>query len=170
MQHYNPGIQRHTVKYDDGDVEIINLSKEHWELKGPPLSSDDVPSGPHSRGSSSRYASASEALQDGTLGVLLDCTPTLAMFHPTNTRHPYTWSNMSDRKLVDVNSKQPGDNHLTLLDALASGPMGLVEHNAALFFRKVAELQRQVEQAQLLDCLQLLWQGRARRDKKGKRK
>lgn len=65
-----------------------------------------------------------------------------------------SWRNFSECLLVDVNSHRQGNNRLTLLDAL-----GLVGPNSALFFRKVAAMQRQGP-AQLMGCLKLLWKGR----------
>lgn len=149
LQYYSHSTRRHTVKYEDGDVEIINLSRESWKLEGPPPAPAKGPPAPCS--SSGRSISP---LQDGTFGVLLDCCPTLALFHPTQTRHPREWRNFSECQLVDVNSHRPGDNKLTLLDAL-----GLVTPNSALFFRKVAQMQRQGP-VQLLGCLKLLWKGK----------
>jgi hypothetical protein len=160
LQYYSFSTKRHTVRYDDGDVEIINLDKETWKLEGNP-----APPPPASNKSSNRRSTstgpapasgagaACSPLHDGTFGVLLDCCPTLALFHPTQTRHPQEWRNFSECLLVDVHSHRPGNNRLTLLDAL-----GLAQPNSALFFRKVAQMQRQGPQ--LLGCLQLLWKNK----------
>lgn len=94
-------------------------------------------------------------LYDGTHGVLLDCCPTLALFHPTQTRHPHEWRNFTECLLVDVNSSRPGNHKLMLLEALA-----LAQPNAALFFRKVEQMQRQGP-AQLMGCLKLLWKNKS---------
>jgi hypothetical protein len=94
-------------------------------------------------------------MKEGTYGVLQDCCLTLALFHPTETRHPHTWRNFKDRLLVDLNSDTQDDHEMPLLEAL-----GLVRLNAALFLRKVDRLQGQ-ESAQLLKCLKRLWQRRS---------
>jgi hypothetical protein len=180
LQYYSLSTRRHTVKYDDGDVEIINLAKEAWKLEGPSppaaaaaaAAAAGAPAGRAGGGSAGRTggggaasgpsAPAAEgpsvvdcALQEGTFGVLLDCCPTLALFHPTQTRHPHEWRNFTECLACDVvSSRSGGANRLTLLDALR-----LVAPNSALFFRKVAEAQRQVP-AQLLGCLKLLWKNR----------
>lgn len=86
--------------------------------------------------------------------MLLDCCPTLALFHPTDTRHPHEWRNFSECRLSDVNSDRQGNHKLTLLEALA-----MAQPNASLFFRKVAQMQRQGP-GQLLGCLKLLWRGK----------
>ena len=109
----------------------------------------------HSSGPDADVSGPGSPLHEGTHGVLLDCCPTLALFHPTQTRHPHEWRNFSVCLLVDVNSTRPGHHKLTLLEALA-----LSQPNAALFFRKVAPMQRQCP-AQLLSCLKLLWKGKA---------
>lgn len=85
VQYYSLSTRRHTVKYEDGDVEIINLAKESWKLEGPPPAQAKAPGPQHT----SSAGSAGSALQEGTFGVLLDCCPTLALFHPTETRHPH---------------------------------------------------------------------------------
>lgn len=86
-------------------------------------------------------------------GVLLDCCPTLALFHPTLTRHPHTWRNFTEQLLCDVNAAdEAASNRLTLLQALR-----LAKPNAALFFRKV-DVSRQAAQDTLLQLLRLLWQ------------
>lgn len=103
------------------------------------------------------------AAESGDLhhGVLLDCCPTLALFHPTKTRHPHTWKNFSQVLECDLNAlSEEDDNRLNLLQAL-----GLVKPNQALFFRKV-DIQRchggggQSADEQLLTVLQLTWQGK----------
>lgn len=161
LQYYSLSTKRHTVKYDDGDVEIINLAKETWKLEGNPAPAPAASNKPSVRRSgstgpapTSSAGAACSPLHEGTFGVLLDCCPTLALFHPTQTRHPQEWRNFSECLLVDVHSHRPGNNRLTLLDAL-----GLAQPNSALFFRKVAQMQRQGP-AQLLGCLKLLWKNK----------
>lgn len=165
LQYYSLSTKRHTVKYDDGDVEIINLARESWKLEGPPPTPAAAAAASGGPPSSSRSGSANpqgsadagaatSPLHEGTFGVLLDCCPTLALFHPTQTRHPHEWRNFTACLSCDVVSHRPGNNRLTLLDAL-----GLAQPNAALFFRKVAQMQRQGP-AQLLACLKLLWKNR----------
>lgn len=101
-------------------------------------------------------SSSSSVMCDGTEGVLLDCCPTLVLFHPTETRHPHEWRSFGQRLLVDVNSDSPGPHRLTLLEALS-----LSAPNAALFFRKVAPTwARKGSSAQLTACLRLLWEGK----------
>lgn len=89
-------------------------------------------------------------------GVLLDCCPTLALFHPTHTRHPHTWRNFTAALLCDVHAADDDGSgsgtKLSLLQAL-----GLAKPNWAWFFRKV-EVKRQAAQSTLLQLLQLLWQ------------
>eukprot|EP00878_Enallax_costatus_P033825 GHUV01037392.1.p1 GENE.GHUV01037392.1~~GHUV01037392.1.p1 ORF type:complete len:391 (+),score=158.47 GHUV01037392.1:541-1713(+) len=103
------------------------------------------------------------AAESGDLhhGVLLDCYPTLALFHPTKTRHPHTWRNFSQLFECDLNGTgEESDSRLDLLQAL-----GLVKPNQAMFFRKL-DVQncrgagRQTAQEDLLALLQLMWQGR----------
>eukprot|EP00775_Hariotina_reticulata_P002308 gene2308-2616_t len=87
-------------------------------------------------------------------GVLLDCCPTLALFHPTETRHPHCWHNFTEQLECDVHTQQQEqDNKMTLLQALA-----LAKPNEALFFRKV-EVLRRMHQQKLLTACQLLWMG-----------
>jgi hypothetical protein len=152
-------------------VEIINLGKERWRLQDTQQhtaapgagSSAGAKQGAQGRGGPTRGSrgdgSGSQpsacALHEGTYGVLLDCCPTLALFHPTVTRHPQTWSSFSECLQVDVQSSRLGAIRLTLLEALGLGPA-----NGALFFRKVAPLSRQGA-AQLMACLQLLWRRKA---------
>lgn len=109
----------------------------------------------HAASSSRAAAEQCSPLFDGTFGVLLDCCPTLALFHPTQTRHPHEWRNFTECLLVDINSTRPGNHRLTLLQAL-----GLAQPNSALFFRKVAQMQRQAP-AQLMSCLKLLWKNKS---------
>lgn len=171
LQYYSLSTRRHTVKYDDGDVEIINLAREAWKLEGtpPPAAAAGTPAGRPSLGPACRTGgggtntpsapaagtSGDCALHEGTFGVLLDCCPTLALFHPTQTRHPHEWRNFSECLACDVvSSRAGGANRLTLLDALR-----LVAPNSALFFRKVSDMQRQGP-VQLLGCLKLLWKSR----------
>lgn len=97
----------------------------------------------------------SSVLREGSEGVLLDCCPTLALFHPDQTRHPHEWRTFSECLLVDVNSARRGHHKLMLLEAL-----GLAAPNAALFFRKVAPMQSTPGAAQLMGCLNLLWRGK----------
>lgn len=117
--------------------------------------SRSVQSQADSHPSDEQEATGKSAMQQGTYGVLLDCCPTLALFHPTETRHLHTWRNFAERLLVDVNSDTPGDYEMTLLEALA-----LVRPNLALFFRKVDRLEGQ-EPAQLLRCVERLWQSKS---------
>lgn len=88
--------------------------------------------------------------------MLLDCCPTLALFHPDEaaTRHPHEWVSFTQPLLVDVASSRLGSHKLLLLQAL-----GLAQPNGSLFFRKVGAMQGAAHR-QLLACLQLLWRGR----------
>lgn len=94
-------------------------------------------------------------------GVLLDCCPTLALFHPVKTRHPHTWRNFGQVFECDLNAAdEQEDGRLSLLQALA-----LVKPNQAMFFRKIdvqrsRGIGRQSAQEHLLAVLQLLWQGK----------
>ncbi|WIA10483.1 hypothetical protein OEZ85_010673 [Tetradesmus obliquus] len=103
-------------------------------------------------------AAAARVKEDAVVGcgVLLDCCPTLALFHPTHTRHPHTWRNFTAALLCDVHAADDDGSgsgtKLSLLQAL-----GLAKPNWAWFFRKV-EVKRQAAQGTLLQLLQLLWQ------------
>jgi hypothetical protein len=151
------------VRYDDGDVEIINLAKESWKLVEPAANTHSTQGGKAAAAAAggagtqqdaSSSGSTASPMHEGTHGVLLDCCPTLALFHPTDTRHPHEWRNFSECRLSDVNSHRQGNHKLTLLEALQ-----MSQPNASLFFRKVAQMQRQGP-AQLLGCLKLLWKGK----------
>jgi hypothetical protein len=90
--------------------------------------------------------------------VLLDCCPTLALFHPDAdaTRHPHEWVSFSQMCEVDVRSSRLGSHKLTLLQAL-----GLSQPNGSLFFRKLGQLSGgRAAEAQLMACLRLLWRGK----------
>jgi hypothetical protein len=88
-------------------------------------------------------------------GVLLDSCPTLALFHPTHTRHPHTWHNFTTGLVCDVHAQDTDGNSGTKLSLLQA--LGLAKPNCAWFFRKVA-VKREAAQSTLLRLLQLLWQ------------
>jgi hypothetical protein len=90
-------------------------------------------------------------------GVLLDCCPTLALFHPTHTRHPHTWHNFTTALVCDVHAEDKDGRRGTKLSLLQA--LGLAKPNCAWFFRKV-EVKRQAAQGTLLRLLQLLWQNK----------
>jgi hypothetical protein len=162
-QYVNASVNRHTVLYDDGEVEVLDLGKESYRLlatPGKPSASADA-GGSAQQDTNNSSIDAAAFMQERNYRVLLDCTSTLALFHPTATRHPHTWHNWSERLLLDVqqNPNKTKDEHYTLLEAL-----GLVKPNAALFMRKVAVMHHRSvgrdNAALLLRALQLLWEGK----------
>jgi hypothetical protein len=164
-QYFNASVNKHTVVYDDSDIEHLVLSKETYQLleqpnkpaAGASAGHDSAQQDTNSSGSSSIDAAAFMQQQD--FGVLLDCTPTLALYHPDpiRTRRPHTWHYWSERLLLDVQrnpEKKKGERY-NLLEAL-----GLVKPNSALFMRKVAAMDRVIgcdTAALLRTSLKLLW-------------
>lgn len=110
--------------------------------------------------------SISDPCFDAEGSVLLDCAPTLALFHPTATRHPHTWRSFDEELLCDV--RRGNGSEAAAPDCAAVGcdvslaaALALARPNGALFFRKVQPANER-EALRLLAALRALWSGTRR--------